>query len=207
MEGAHSITKAYSEVTFLSRTYLTEAPPAQKKRVVPQFEIEDSESDNYPAFTDRRSRTVVRNPSQRAREEYSTSASRRYAASPRYSNVPVADLVAPFESPRREMPSSNADSTARICDSMDPSLQQHTLERRALSPVRDIKEAPHSRLVPRNSVLREDEDNFEDGFYLSHPKNSSNSMSQHLAPRYQPSQRREPGRYVVGKHPSERSRH
>jgi len=172
----------------------TEAPPAQERRVVPQIEIEDSESDDYPAFTDRRSRTVVRNPSQRAREEYSASASRRYSASPRYSNVPVANLVAPLESPRREMPSSNADGFSRLLDSMEPSLLQDTLERRALSAVRDIEEAPHSRLVPRNSVLQEDEDNFEGGSYFSHSRNSSNIMSHRLAPKYLPPQRREPGR-------------
>jgi hypothetical protein len=105
------------------------------------------------------------------------------------------------------MRSSNAGGFARMLDSIEPSLQQDTLERRALRAVRDIEEAPHSRLEPRNSVLREDEDNFEGGSYLSHPRNSSNSMSQRLAPRYQPPQRREPGRYVVGKHTSERSRH
>jgi hypothetical protein len=204
MEGAHSITKAYSDVTLLSPTYLKQR---LKKRVVPQIEIEDSESDDYPAFTDRRSRTVVRSPSHRAREEYSTSAPRRYSASPRYSNVPIANLVAPLESPRREMPSSNADGSTRILDPMETSLQQGTLERRALSAVRDIEEAPHSRPVPRNSVLREDEDNFEGGSYLSHPRNSSNSMSYRLTPRYLPPQRREPSRYVVGRQPSERSRH
>lgn len=113
----------------LLRSYLSfpsipqiEAPSARKKRVVPQMKIEDSESDDYPAFTDWRSRTVVRNPSHRAREEYSTSAPQPYSASPRYSNVPVADLVAPSESPRRKMPSSNADGFSRILDSMEPSL-------------------------------------------------------------------------------------
>ena len=204
MEGGNeSLLEGYLSFPNIPQT---EAPPAQERRVVPQIEIEDSESDDYPAFTDRRSRTVVRNPSQRAREEYSASASRRYSASPRYSNGPVANLVAPLESPRREMPSSNADGSTRILDPMETSLQQGTLERRALSAVRDIEEAPHSRPVPRNSVLREDEDNLEGGSYLSHPRNNSNSMSHRLAPRYLPPQRREPGRYVVGRQPSERSR-
>lgn len=76
-----------------------------------------------------------------------------------------------------------------------------------MSAVRDIEEAPHSRLVPRNSVRQEEEDDFEDGSYLSHSRNSSVTMSQRLAPRYLPPHRREPGRYVVGRHPSELSCH
>jgi hypothetical protein len=76
-----------------------------------------------------------------------------------------------------------------------------------LSEVRDIEEAPHPRVGPRNTVLREDEDDFEDGSYLSHPRNSSVTMSQRLLPpRYLPPHRRERGRYVMGRHPSERSR-
>jgi hypothetical protein len=105
------------------------------------------------------------------------------------------------------MPSSSTDGFERIVGLMDPSLQQVTLERRALSEVRDIEEAPHFRLGPRNLVLREDKDDFEDVDHLSHSKDSSDTMSPRLAPRYLPPHRREPGRVLAGRNPFERSRH
>ncbi len=113
--------------------------------------------------------------------------------------------MAPSESSRREIPSSNVDSFLRILDLMENSLQQDILERQALGSVRDVEEAPHSRPVLRNSIRQEEEDDLDDGSYFSHPRNSSVATSQRLTPRYLPSRRRESGWYVVRRHPSERS--